>query len=316
MPTQIKFKRGLDANFAALTLEAGEPAFITDKGKLYIGNGTDKILINPLNKPSSLDTTTSYTKVKVNEYGQVVSLANLATSDLPAIPTSSITGLGTAASANIGVSSGNVPVLDTLGKLNTSVIPSIAITDTFVVNSQSAMLALNAEVGDIAIRTDTNENYILKTAPSSVIGNWVKLLVPLDAVTSVNGKTGTVVLIPTDLLMNGYTKAISYSAITATDNLSTAIGKLEKNFDNFAPITSPTFTGAPLSTTPTAGDNTTKIATTAFVKTELTPYATLISPSFTGSPTSTTPVTTDNTTKIATTAYVQANLALIDGGTF
>ncbi|MEG0873192.1 MAG: hypothetical protein RSE00_04440 [Clostridia bacterium] len=316
MPTQIKLKRGLDANVAALTLQAGEPAFVTDTGKLYVGNGTNKVLINPLNKPAGIDTTTSYTKVKVNEYGQVIALEKIAASDIPPIPVSGITGLGSAATANIGSANGNVPVLDATGKLNTSVLPSIAITDTFVVASESAMLALVAEVGDIAVRTDTSESYILKSSPASTLANWVKLLIPADAVTSVNGKTGTVVLIPTDVLMSGYTKATTYSSIAITDNISTAIGKLEKNFDNFAPLASPALTGTPTSTTPVAADNSTKIATTAFVSTSLLSYAPLLSPTFTGSPLATTPAYSDNSTRIATTAYVQSNLAVIDGGTF
>jgi hypothetical protein len=41
--------------------------------------------------------------------------------------TTQVTGLGTAATCNTGVASGNVPVLDAAGKLNTSVIPALAI---------------------------------------------------------------------------------------------------------------------------------------------------------------------------------------------
>ena len=43
----IKLKRGQSANLGSLTLEAGEPAFTLDTGKLYIGDGTDQVLINP-----------------------------------------------------------------------------------------------------------------------------------------------------------------------------------------------------------------------------------------------------------------------------
>jgi hypothetical protein len=112
-----------------------------------------------------------------------------------------------------------------------------------------------------------------------------------------------------------------------------------------APLASPTFTGTPAAPTPATADNTTKIATTAYVQNQgyattaslpppssVTPNmdgtgsagiatayarsdhihpsdtsrAPLASPAFTGTPTSTTPATVDNTTKIATTAYVQA----------
>ena len=43
----IKLKRGNTTTLASLSLNAGEPAFVLDTGKLYIGNGTDKVLINP-----------------------------------------------------------------------------------------------------------------------------------------------------------------------------------------------------------------------------------------------------------------------------
>lgn len=47
MAQTIKLKRGTSANLGSLTLQSGEPAFCTDNGKLYIGNGADKVLINP-----------------------------------------------------------------------------------------------------------------------------------------------------------------------------------------------------------------------------------------------------------------------------
>lgn len=71
-----------------------------------------------------------------------------------------------------------------------------------------------------------------------------------------------------------------------------------------APLASPAFTGTPTAPTPATADNSTTIATTAFVKAQ--GYATLASPVLTGTPTAPTPATADNTTKIATTAYVQA----------
>lgn len=83
----------------------------------------------------------------------------------------------------------------------------------------------------------------------------------------------------------------------------------------YAPLASPTFTGDPKAPTPTAGDNDTSVATTAFVTTAiagkadtsaLASYALLASPTFTGDPKAPTPATADNDTSIATTAYVQA----------
>lgn len=104
-------------------------------------------------------------------------------------------GLGTAATKNTGTGNGNVPILDANGKLADSVVPKIAMTNTFVVSSQTAMLALTtAQEGDVAVRTDLNKSFILKASPYSTLANWQELLTPTDAVTSVNGSTGVVTI--------------------------------------------------------------------------------------------------------------------------
>ncbi|AUD63450.1 hypothetical protein BK010_07525 [Tenericutes bacterium MO-XQ] len=103
--------------------------------------------------------------------------------------------LGTASTKNTGTGSGNVPILDASGKLADSVVPKIAMTNTYVVASQTAMLALsNAQEGDVAVRTDLNKSFILKASPYSTLANWQELLTPTDAVTSVNGSTGAVTI--------------------------------------------------------------------------------------------------------------------------
>ena len=90
-------------------------------------------------------------------------------------------------------------MLDSNGKLNTSVIPATAITETFVAASEAAMLALNAQVGDVCVRTDLNKSFILKEDGASTLSHWQELLTPTDAVSSVNGKTGVVILATSDL---------------------------------------------------------------------------------------------------------------------
>ena len=79
--------------------------------------------------------------------------------------------LGTAASKNTGTSPDNVPILDRNGKLADSVIPAGAITDTYVVATESAMLALDAQKGDIAIRSDLNKSFVLQSTPASTLAN-------------------------------------------------------------------------------------------------------------------------------------------------
>lgn len=236
MSTRIQLKRGLDANFTSVNLASGEPAFVLDTQKLYIGTGLSNILINPINKPDGINTENYFTKYKTNDYGQIIETTNITEEDLPTISASKISGLGTAALLNTGTAENNIPILDENGKLNDSVIPSISVTDVFVVNSQAEMLALQAQVGDVAVRTDIKANFILKNSPATELDNWVKLLVPEDSVTSVNGLTGNVILNGSNVNMTGYVKPSSYTAILPADSINTAMGKLEVNFNSYATI--------------------------------------------------------------------------------
>jgi hypothetical protein len=77
----------------------------------------------------------------------------------------------------------------------------------------------------------------------------------------------------------------------------------------YMPITGGTFTGPVYGLTPAENDDSTQLATTAFVQGELAAYATLISPAFTGDPTAPTQSAGDDSTKIATTAYVDSAVA-------
>ena len=71
----------------------------------------------------------------------------------------------------------------------------LTITDVYVVASEAAMLALSAaQIGDVAIRTDLNKTFILSVSDPTTLSNWKEILAPLDAVTSVDGQTGSVSL--------------------------------------------------------------------------------------------------------------------------
>lgn len=82
--------------------------------------------------------------------------------------------------------------LDSSGKIPESLIPSLAIGDIFEVSSEAAMLALNAQNGDLAIRSDINKTFALKTRPANVLANWAELRTPTDVVQSVVGLTGVI----------------------------------------------------------------------------------------------------------------------------
>ena len=84
--------------------------------------------------------------------------------------------------------------LATLGpdeKIPASQIPAVAIAQSFVVNSEAQMLALDADPGDIAVRTDITQTFILQASPASTLANWIQLLTPGDdAIHIVNGQYG------------------------------------------------------------------------------------------------------------------------------
>lgn len=140
-----------------------------------------------------------------------------------------VDGLGSAASKDVGTAAGNVPVLDANGKLVESVIPAVAITETYVVDSQAAMLALKAQVGDVAIRTDVSKSFILQSLPASTAANWKELLTPDCNVISVNGKQGAVVLTGADI-STSFTQAASRANVATGETLAVSLGKIAKWF--------------------------------------------------------------------------------------
>lgn len=140
-----------------------------------------------------------------------------------------VNSLGTAASKDVGTAAGNVPVLDSNGKLVETVIPAVAITETYVVDSETAMLALNAQVGDVAIRTDVSKSFILQSLPASTTANWKELLTPDCKVISVNGKQGAVVLTGDDIA-SIFKQASSRTNVSSNETLSVSLSKISKWF--------------------------------------------------------------------------------------
>lgn len=87
-----------------------------------------------------------------------------------------------------------VATLDGGTKIPVSQLPALAITETFVVNSQAAMLALAAQTGDVAVRTDLSKSFILAGPDPTVLADWQELKTPADVVSSVEGRAGAVTL--------------------------------------------------------------------------------------------------------------------------
>jgi len=184
----IQIKRRTSAGTGPLTgttgvVKAGEPQVDFNGEHLYIAKA-DKIASSSVPLADS-----DY--LKIPSSGKVDAQIDTKITAL---------GLGSAATKNTGTGNGNIPILNSSGKLADSVVPKIAMTNTFVVANQTAMLGLStAQEGDVAVRTDLNKSFILKAAPYSTLANWQELLTPTDSVTSVNGSTGAVTVTLADL---------------------------------------------------------------------------------------------------------------------
>jgi hypothetical protein len=94
----------------------------------------------------------------------------------------------------IGQDMSNVVVTDGSGKIDPSVLPALAISETFTAADEAEQLGLTVQAGDICVRTDENKSYIALNDTNGAMSDWQELLTPGDAVQSVNGKTGVVVL--------------------------------------------------------------------------------------------------------------------------
>lgn len=87
------------------------------------------------------------------------------------------------------------------GKIPASQIPAIGLTETYVVADEAARLALDCETGDVAVQAGNpgRGSYILQGTDPSDVDDWVMLVIAEDAVTSVNGHQGIIVLGKSDV---------------------------------------------------------------------------------------------------------------------
>jgi hypothetical protein len=208
--------------------------------------------------------------------------------------------------SKIGAANG-IASLDAGGKVPASELPDIAISDTSVVASEAAMLALTAEVGDIAVRTDVNKTFILKTAGASTLANWQELLTPTDAVTSVDGQTGVVDLSGNYVNVTGDTMsgalAMGTNKITGMGDPTSAQDAATKNYVDTAAIAPSNLTGVITSVGPatsiasqTGTGSTFVVNTSPTLVTPVLGVATATSINGTTIPSTATLVTTGDTT--------------------
>lgn len=183
-------------------------------------------------------------------------------SDPVTVAESQVTGLSAALAAKIPAtekaSAGGVATLDAGGKIPSAQLSALAISEVFSVASQAAMLALTAQRGDLAIRTDLDPDgvFILTTDAPGTLADWVQITAP-GAVVSVNGQTGVVSLVKAD---------VGLANVDNTSDVNKPVSAAQQAaLDLKAALASPTFTGTPSAPTATLGTDTTQLATTAFV---------------------------------------------------
>lgn len=85
-----------------------------------------------------------------------------------------------------------VATLDGSAKIPSAQLPALALTTINTVASEVDQIALVAQEGDVAIRTDLNKTFAHNGGVASDITDWSELLTPTDQVLSVDGLTGAV----------------------------------------------------------------------------------------------------------------------------
>jgi hypothetical protein len=227
--------------------------------------------------------------------------------------------------SKIGAADG-IASLDAGGKVPASELPDIAISDTFVVVSEAAMLALTAEVGDIAVRTDVNKTFILKTAGASTLANWQELLTPTDAVTSVDGQTGVVDLSGEYVNVTGDTMsgnlAMGTNKITGLGTPTVSTDAATKDYVDTAAIAPSNLTGVITSVGPatsigaqTGTGSTFVVNTSPTLVTPVLGVATATSINGTTIPSTATLVTTGDTTLLVPSQTGESGKYLTTDGT-
>ena len=109
-------------------------------------------------------------------------------------------------------------------KIDPTNLPSISLSNTYTVVSETTQLALSAEQGDIVIRTDETKTYVHNGGSNGTMADYTVLQNPAPNVTSVANKTGVVTLNKSDV---GLTNVENTSLSTWSGNTSiTSVGTI------------------------------------------------------------------------------------------
>ena len=183
-------------------------AATTSRAGLMNSAKFNEIVLNNA-KPSAATISSTYLKVASN------------LSDLQSVSDARDNlGLGTAALLDTGTGEGDIGVLGASGKYDISLLPSVTINTVYSVADIAERDALSPNEGDTCVVTDdgtgVSRTYIFDGT------DWIELTSGGGGVSSVNGKSGTVVLNKTDI---GLSNVSNDAQLTIANNLSDLANK-------------------------------------------------------------------------------------------
>jgi hypothetical protein len=331
---KIKLKRGLSSNITSVNLDQGEPAFCTDTGKLYVGDGTQNILINP-----DGGTATEAAKLSVarkisldgDASGNVsfdgsadVTLSVTVADDSHNHVIANIDGLQTALNDKLSIAlkgaNSGLAELDSNGKIPSAQLPSF-VDDVLEFESQSNF-PTTGESGKIYIAIDTGKTYRWSGSVYTVISETIAL--GETSTTAYRGDYGKIAYThsqsahaPSDATKNDTDANLKNRA----NHTGTQLASTISDFANT--VRGTVLTGLSTATSTVISATDTLLIALGKLQGQIGLKASTDSPTFTGTPKTTTAAKGTNTTQIASTAYVMTALGdyvkttdTIDGGTF
>lgn len=331
---KIKLKRGLSSNITSVNLDSGEPAFCTDTGKLYIGDGTSNVLVNPDGGTAEAANKLAIARA-IELSGDVTGSTNFDGSANVTITAtvaddshnhviSNVDGLQSALNAKLETSlkgaNNGLAELDSNGKIPSAQLPSF-VDDVLEFESQSNF-PTTGESGKIYIAIDTGKTYRWSGSTYVVISETIAL--GETSTTAYRGDYGKIAYThsqtahaPADATKNDTDANLKNRANHTGTQLASTISDFADT------VRGVVLTGLSTATSTVISATDTILVALGKLQGQISLKANTASPTFTGTPKTTTAPKGTNTTQIASTAYVMTALGdyvkttdTIDGGTF
>jgi len=240
MAHTILIKRGLSAGLGTVTPQLGELLWTTDTKVLYMGDGTQvggtDVLTDVKADISTINTSlTGLTTDAVSEGTNLYYTDTRADSRIQTAisdTTTSTTTLWSSDKINSVLTSGasynGLWQADGFAGVGTP-----ALANGTGQNGDFYIVEIGGDAsfdGGITTITFLAGDRIIYEATSNT---WLRV-VTADAIDSVNSQTGVVTLGGADIIATGYIKPVSTAALVSTDDINTALGKLEKGLEDAA----------------------------------------------------------------------------------